>query len=237
MGSFTEPAWQFGAIAMNDDDGDGIWTATANISGAATFAYKFNNGAPVVEDVAVYDGEESWRLRGRRLRCRQRRGRIQPTHERSGVAETLDVVCFNSWHLFKRFRGRSGTQWQLYPGAGALGVGPIAGATLAGGQTTTATSRPVRVCSTTSMLSTRTVLSRTFSVTRHGWKAGRLALEKCVGCSCGPSRRFSRCVLVCCGLELTLDGVGSFRWTLAKVFNGGCRRQPCRRPSFNHLHD
>ena len=33
MGSFTEPARQLGAIAMNDDDGDNIWTATVNVDG------------------------------------------------------------------------------------------------------------------------------------------------------------------------------------------------------------
>lgn len=96
MGSFTEPAWQFGAIAMNDDDGDGIWTATANISGAATFAYKFNNGAPVVEDVAVYDGEESGDFAAQGCGVDNGVGGFNRTHERSGMAETLDVVCFNS---------------------------------------------------------------------------------------------------------------------------------------------
>ena len=81
---------------MNDDDGDGIWTATANISGAATFAYKFNNGAPVVEDVAVYDGEESGDFAAEGCGVDNGVGGFNRTHERSGVAETLDVVCFNS---------------------------------------------------------------------------------------------------------------------------------------------
>ena len=58
MGSFTEPAWQFGAIAMNDDDGDGIRRPRPT-SPVLQPSHKFNNGAPVVEDVAVYDGEES----------------------------------------------------------------------------------------------------------------------------------------------------------------------------------
>ena len=44
IGSFTSPAWQFGAVAMDDSDGDGIWTATINISGPASIQYKFYNG-------------------------------------------------------------------------------------------------------------------------------------------------------------------------------------------------
>ena len=113
---------------MNDDDGDGIWTATANISGAATFAYKFNNGAPVVEDVAVYDGEESGDFAAQGCGVDNGVGGFNRTHERSGVAETLDVVCFNSCQACTNASAAlAGTQWQLYPGAGALGVGPIQG--------------------------------------------------------------------------------------------------------------
>ncbi|MGB1363114.1 MAG: hypothetical protein ACPG56_00665 [Flavobacteriales bacterium] len=96
LGSFTEPAWQFGAVAMSDDDADGIWTATVNISGAASFQYKFNNGLTVVDSVAVYDGEEAADFLLEGCGVANGVGGFNRTHERSGVDEVLDVVCFNS---------------------------------------------------------------------------------------------------------------------------------------------
>ena len=60
----------------------------------------------------------------------------------------------------------------------------------------------------------------------EGWQT---ALEKCA-VPCGSSRRFSRCFLVCCRLELTLDGVGAFMG-LAKVFNGGELGNPADAPA------
>ena len=96
LGSFTEPAWQFGAIAMDDSDADGIWTATVNISGPASFQYKFNNGLTVVDSMAVYSGEENADFAALGCGVANGVGGFNRTHERSGLAETLDVVCFNS---------------------------------------------------------------------------------------------------------------------------------------------
>ena len=96
LGSFTEPAWQFGAVQMNDNDADGIWTVTVNISGAASFQYKFNNGLTVVDGVANYSGEESADFAAEGCGVANGIGGFNRTHERSGLAETLDVVCFNS---------------------------------------------------------------------------------------------------------------------------------------------
>ena len=96
IGSFTTPAWQFGALAMSDDDGDGIWTATATVSGPASFQYKFNNGPSVVDSVAVYDGEENADFLSGGCGVDNGVGGTNRVHERSGLAETLPVVCFNS---------------------------------------------------------------------------------------------------------------------------------------------
>jgi len=97
MGSFTEPAWQLGAIAMNDDDGDNIWTATANVDGPAAFQYKFNNGLTVtVDSLPDYTGEENADFIAGGCGVNNGVGGSNRLHERSGVAETLDVVCFNS---------------------------------------------------------------------------------------------------------------------------------------------
>ena len=96
IGSFTTPAWQFGAVAMDDTDGDGIWTATVNISGPASFQYKFNNGLTVVDSVANYTGEENADFLGAGCGVDNGVGGSNRLHIRSGVAETLPVVCFNS---------------------------------------------------------------------------------------------------------------------------------------------
>jgi 1,4-alpha-glucan branching enzyme len=96
IGSFTSPAWQFGAIAMDDADGDGIWTTTVNISGPASFQYKFNNGLAVVDSVADYSGEENADFLGLGCGVDNGVGGSNRLHVRSGVAETLAAVCFNS---------------------------------------------------------------------------------------------------------------------------------------------
>ena len=97
IGSFTEPAWQLGSIAMNDDDGDNIWTATVNVDGPAAFQYKFNNGLTVsIDSLPDYAGEENADFIAGGCGVNNGVGGSNRIHERSGVAETLDVVCFNS---------------------------------------------------------------------------------------------------------------------------------------------
>ena len=97
IGSFTEPAWQLGSIAMNDDDGDNIWTATVNVDGPAAFQYKFNNGLTVsIDSLPDYAGEENADFIAGGCGVNNGVGGSNRLHERSGVAETLDVVCFNS---------------------------------------------------------------------------------------------------------------------------------------------
>ena len=113
LGSFTEPAWQFGAVAMSDDDADGIWTATVNISGAASFQYKFNNGLTVVDSVAVYDGEEAADFLLEGCGVANGVGGFNRTHERSGVDEVLDVVCFNSCSACNNGGGEMGVTFNV----------------------------------------------------------------------------------------------------------------------------
>jgi 1,4-alpha-glucan branching enzyme len=96
IGSFTSPAWQFGAVAMDDTDGDGVWTATVNISGPAAFQYKFNNGPAVIDSAAFFGGEENADFVAGGCGVDNGVGGSNRVHERSGVAETLPVVCFNS---------------------------------------------------------------------------------------------------------------------------------------------
>ena len=97
MGSFTQPAWQLGAIAMNDDDGDNVWTATVTVDGPAAFQYKFNNGLTTsIDGLPDYTGEENADFIAGGCGVDNGIGGSNRLHERSGLAETLDVVCFNS---------------------------------------------------------------------------------------------------------------------------------------------
>ena len=96
MGSFTSPAWQAGAILMSDADGDGIYTVTTTVSGAADIQFKFNNGNPFVGGVTDYTGEESADFINLGCGVDNGVGGTNRIHSRSGVSETLTTTCFNS---------------------------------------------------------------------------------------------------------------------------------------------
>jgi hypothetical protein len=220
MGSFTEPAWQFGAIAMNDDDADGIWTATVNISGAATISYKFNNGAPVVDGSAVYDGEESGDFASGGCGVDNGVGGYNRTHQRSGMAETLDVVCFNSCQACLNLGNLlTDTQWQLYPGVAALGVGPNQGDI--SWWSNSETDVQDRAClfddiyafgadgSFQNILGDETWL--------EGWQGA--SPDQC-GAPVAPHDGSAPATWTVEGSDLTINGAGAFMG-LAKAYNGG----------------
>ena len=91
-----------------------------------------------------------------------------------GGSSVLDDcgVCGGDGSSCALYENLLDTEWKLYPGAGALGVGP-ARATLAGGQTTLLTLQLVHVCLTTFIGSTRTEHSRMSWATTLGLKDGR----------------------------------------------------------------
>lgn len=96
MGSFTSPAWQSGAIALSDDDGDGVWTTTAFVQGADEIQFKYSIGDPFAGGVQVDAGAETANFALLGCGVDNGVGGWNRTHLRSGEAETLEVVCFNS---------------------------------------------------------------------------------------------------------------------------------------------
>jgi hypothetical protein len=89
IGGFTNPAWQAGATQMTDADSDGVYECTINVSGLADIQYKFVNG-----DVTVPANEESVGIAN--CGIDNGIGGYNRIHTRSGIAEVLNTVCFDS---------------------------------------------------------------------------------------------------------------------------------------------
>jgi len=89
IGGFTNPAWQAGAVQMTDADGDNVYECTVNISGSADIQYKFMNG-----DVNAPANEEGTGI----IECGIANGvgGYNRIHTRTGIAEVLNTVCFDS---------------------------------------------------------------------------------------------------------------------------------------------
>ncbi|PCJ81532.1 MAG: hypothetical protein COA49_05430 [Bacteroidetes bacterium] len=105
IGSFTSPAWQSGALALADDDGDGVWEITTLVSGSAEVLYKFANGDPFlggepdysVEETGYYMGADSVEISFETDGCGVPNGfgAYNRLHVRSGLPEVLDIACYN----------------------------------------------------------------------------------------------------------------------------------------------
>ena len=89
IGGFTNPAWQAGAVQMTDADLDGVYECTVNIGGSADIQYKFMNG-----DVNAPVNEEGTGI----INCGIANGvgGYNRLHTRTGIAEVLNTVCFDS---------------------------------------------------------------------------------------------------------------------------------------------
>jgi len=84
----TNPAWQAGAVLMEDLDGDGVYECTVMLSGVADIQYKYVNG-----NVSVSANEENTGL----VDCGVDNGigGYNRVHTRSGEPEILPILCFN----------------------------------------------------------------------------------------------------------------------------------------------
>jgi hypothetical protein len=89
IGGFTTPVWQAGAVQMTDADGDNVFECTINVSGVADIQYKFVNG-----DVTVSTNEESAGIAN--CGISNGIGGYNRIHTRTGLAEVLNTVCFDS---------------------------------------------------------------------------------------------------------------------------------------------
>jgi hypothetical protein len=89
MGGFTTPQWQAGAIQMSDDDADGIYTVTVEISGAADVLYKFANGDPNTT-------EETGDFLAGGCGISNGIGGYNRAFIRTGEPEARPIVCYNS---------------------------------------------------------------------------------------------------------------------------------------------
>ncbi|MDG1262887.1 MAG: T9SS type A sorting domain-containing protein [Flavobacteriales bacterium] len=96
LAGFTDPQWQAGATLMSDDDLDGIYSAILNVSGSADIQYKFTNGDPYPGGTVDATVEEMYDFEANGCGVANGVGGFNRTHVRSGMAEELDVVCFNS---------------------------------------------------------------------------------------------------------------------------------------------
>lgn len=89
MGDFTDPTWQTGALQMSDSDGDGIYEATALVSGSAERQYKYANGTPTeIEETHDFLTDGCGVSNGL--------GGFNRIHVRSGEDEVLTAYYYNS---------------------------------------------------------------------------------------------------------------------------------------------
>lgn len=91
IASFTDPAYQDGALAMADDNSDGIYDVTFEVSGSPDLQFKYVNG-----DVFTVENEESADFESLGCGTSNGIGGWNRTHTRSGVEEVLDVTPFNA---------------------------------------------------------------------------------------------------------------------------------------------
>ncbi len=96
IGNFTNPAWQAGAIELTDDNGDGIYSATVLVSGAAEFQFKYTNGDPFPGGVIDALVEETYDFSVGLCGAPNGIGGFNRIHVRTGEPENLPVVCYNS---------------------------------------------------------------------------------------------------------------------------------------------
>ena len=85
---------------MTDADADGVWEHTENISGSANVDYKYSIGHPDTEGMIEEDGVfimdgDTTNFEAAGCGAGNGFGGYNRRHVRSGLAEILDVVCFN----------------------------------------------------------------------------------------------------------------------------------------------
>ncbi|MGB1074970.1 MAG: T9SS type A sorting domain-containing protein [Flavobacteriales bacterium] len=106
IGNFTTPQWQAGGVEMTDADGDGVYETTYLVEGSPDILYKFVNGNPTsgengtdyVEESGIQLDENDEEITNFEIDgCGLPNGfgAYNRLHTRSGLAETLEAVCYN----------------------------------------------------------------------------------------------------------------------------------------------
>jgi hypothetical protein len=106
IGNFTAPNWQPGALQMTDDDANGVYEITVNISGSALVLFKFVNGDPSSGENGIdyleesgslvdADGNELGNFETDGCGLANGLGAYNRLHNRSGNPEILESVCYN----------------------------------------------------------------------------------------------------------------------------------------------
>ena len=207
--------WTDGATAMSDEDGDDIWEYTATFVEGQSLEFKYINGPNWGLDEAIP------------AECASNNNRV---HIVGSADAILDAVCFGSCSACASASDElAGTQWKLYPGAGALGVGPNQGDI--GWWSNNDGDVVTRACLFDDIYafnedgSFQNILGDETWV--EGWQTGDG--EMC-GAPVAPHDGSAEASWSQTDSELTLNGVGAFMG-LAKVFNGGELGNPADAPA------
>ena len=91
---------------MTDDDADGVYEVTVNVSGGTTVLYKFVNGDPSTGDNGIdyleesganvdAEGNELGNFESDGCGLANGLGAYNRIHERSGEPEILEAICYN----------------------------------------------------------------------------------------------------------------------------------------------
>lgn len=120
MGSFTSPAWQGGAIAMNGPNADGIYEATAQACGPITFEYKYVNGAVNTPSNEEFHGNPT------QLPCNisNNQGGWNRVHVRQGGIEIKPVEPFGACATVNTNNAEFG-RVRLYPNPTSTGFAVV----------------------------------------------------------------------------------------------------------------
>ena len=207
--------WDDGATAMSDEDGDDIWEYTTTFVEGQALEFKYINGPNWGLDESIP------------AECASNNNRVHIVGSSDAI---LDAVCFGSCAGCASASDElAGTQWKLYPGAGALGVGPNQGDN--SWWSNTSDDVVTRACLFDDIYAFNADGSFQNILGGETWLEGWQGVDsdQC-GTPVAPHDGLAEASWSHTDSELTLNGTGAFMG-LAKVFNGGELSNPADAPA------